>query len=108
MTGAATVSTSLSEAQKALFGYPEAGDIGTAGRNTFRGPRFFNVDASLLKRFRVAEKAAFTFRAEAYNLFNSANFGVPGVSMATPTTLGKFSGTIGGARIMQMALRFDF
>jgi hypothetical protein len=98
----------FSEAQKAAFGFPEAGTIGTAGRNTFRGPRYFNADISLLKRFKVTEKSAFTFRAEAYNLTNTATFGTPAATLTTLQSVGKFSGTIGGARVMQMALRFDF
>jgi hypothetical protein len=56
----------------------------------------------------VGEGKAFTFRAEAYNTFNSARFGTPGNNLGTPASLGKFSGVIGGARTMQMALRFDF
>ena len=39
--------------------FPEAGTIGTSGRNAFRGPRFFNLDTSLLKRFRVTETKVF-------------------------------------------------
>ncbi len=95
-------------ADKDRFTFPDAGTIGTSGRNSFRGPRFFNMDTTLSKRFRVTEKSAVTFRAEAYNMFNNANFGTPGITMATPTALGKFSATIGGARVVQMALRFDF
>jgi hypothetical protein len=50
------------------FSFPAAGEIGTAGRNTFRGPRFFNIDLSLGKRFRIKERQDLSFRAEAYNL----------------------------------------
>jgi len=98
----------LSEEEKAKFTYPEAGFIGSAGRNAFRGPRFFNLDVALSKRFRITESSAATFRAEGYNLFNNANFGIPGVTMATPTSLGKFNITVGNPRILQGALRFDF
>jgi outer membrane receptor protein involved in Fe transport len=92
----------------ARFTFPAAGTIGTTGRNAFRGPRFFNVDTSLSKRFRFTERMASTLRIEAYNLFNEATFGTPSATMATPTSLGKFSGTIGAARVLQAALRFDF
>ncbi len=34
------------------FSYPVAGEIGTGGRNAFRGPRFFDVDMSLVKKFK--------------------------------------------------------
>lgn len=101
--------------QVALFSVPEAGKFGTAGRNTFRGPGFFNTDLSLVKRFRVAGERMFvTFRAEGYNLMNTVNFSTPGLNLQTPQTFGVISSTPtgasnqSGARILQAALRFDF
>jgi len=47
-------------------------------------------------------------RAEAYSLFNNVNFGAPNASLATPATFGKISTTVGNARVLQMALRYDF
>src|SRR5262249_20212414 len=32
---------------KARFTQPQAGSIGSSGRNAFRGPQFFNIDATL-------------------------------------------------------------
>jgi hypothetical protein len=90
------------------FTFPFAGEVGTSGRNAFRAPRFFNTDASLVKRFAITERTAVTFRAEAYNLWNNVNFSPPAVSIATPTTFGKISSSVNGARVMQVALRFDF
>jgi hypothetical protein len=92
----------------ARFTFPNAGEIGTSGRNAFRGPRVFNTDLSLVKRFRLTEKYSISLRAEAYNLFNNVNFAVPGASVATPQSLGRISATIGNPRFCQMALRFDF
>ncbi len=88
--------------------FPVAGSIGSAGRNTFRGPRFFNVDVSLVKKFRVTEKTAVSFRAEAYNVFNNVNFANPGFNINTPATFGQITSTVANPRFMQMALRFDF
>ena len=90
------------------FSYPAAGEIGSGGRNAFRGPRFFNVDMSLVKKFKITERHAVSFRAEAYNLFNNANFGAPNANLATQASFGRLSATVGNARIMQMALRCDF
>ena len=90
------------------FSFPDAGETGTAGRNAFRGPRFLDVDLSLVKKFPLTERHVISFRAEAYNLFNNTNFGLPNSSMATPGTFGKISATTGTARILQMALRYDF
>jgi hypothetical protein len=98
----------FTSAQFAQFSFPNAGEYGTSGRNAFRGPAYYNVDLSLIKKFRVTETSSFQFRAEAYNAFNHAQFGAPAVNLTTPATFGKFAGTLNGARIMQMALRFDF
>jgi hypothetical protein len=94
-------------AEIALFSFPGAGEIGTSGRNAFRGPRSLSVDMALAKSFRITEKHRVTFRAEAYNLLNRANFNVPGLSLVTPSTFGRISST-GGARVLQGSLRYDF
>ena len=101
-------------AQLALFSVPDAGSIGNSGRNTFRGPGYFNTDLSIVKRFRLKEKMSVTFRAEAYDLLNTVNFSAPAVNLQTPQTFGIISSTPtgasnqSGARILQGALRFDF
>ncbi|MBM3762521.1 MAG: TonB-dependent receptor [Acidobacteria bacterium] len=100
--------------QAALFSVPVAGSIGNSGRNTFRGPGFFNTDISIVKRFRLAERTFITFRAEGYNMLNTVNFSAPAVNLQTPQTFGIISGTPtgasnqSGARILQFALRLDF
>ncbi|MCX6608443.1 MAG: TonB-dependent receptor [Acidobacteria bacterium] len=100
--------------QAALFSVPAPGSIGNSGRNTFRGPGFFNTDVSIVKRFRLREKMFITFRAEAYNALNTVNFVAPSINLQTPQTFGVISATpVGasnqsGARILQGALRFDF
>jgi hypothetical protein len=99
--------------QRAQFTFPGVADYGNTARNTFRGPRFFNIDASLSKSFKFTERIALKFRAEAYNTLNNVNFGNPGVSIASPASFGKISTTIGpnssgGARTMQMAMRLEF
>ena len=88
------------------FSVPQAGEIGTGGRNAFRGPRFFNADISLVKKFRITERHAVSFRAEAYNLFNNTNFAAPNATLGA--SFGKLSATVGNARVLQMALRFEF
>jgi hypothetical protein len=90
------------------FTYPVAGDIGNAGRNTFRGPRFFNVDASLVKSFAITEKKRVIFRAEAYNLFNNVDFSNPSLDIGAPSTFGKISTVNNNPRLLQAALRFNW
>jgi len=89
-------------------GFPGPGEIGNTGRNAFRGPTFINLDASLIKRFKITESQSFQFRAEGYNVFNHAQFGTPTISLATPATFGKYTTTLNGARTLQIALRYDF
>jgi hypothetical protein len=99
--------------QVAAFTFPGAGEIGNTGRNSFRGPMFFNTDSSLVKPIAITERFKLQYRLEMYNMFNRANFGLPGNSIVTPQTFGRISGTVNtssgtGARVMQMALRLDF
>jgi hypothetical protein len=61
-----------------------------------------------VKRFKIDETHAVTFRAEGYNLFNHANFGGLSVAPANPAKFGKLSSTVGNPRIFQLALRYDF
>lgn len=99
-------------AQAALFTFPAAGTVGTSGRNGFRGPKYFDVDMSLVKRFKVTERQSFTFRAEAYNALNNPNWTNPSVSLNSSSTFGQIGGTTGPAgtsnRTMQLSLRYDF
>jgi hypothetical protein len=92
------------------FSFPNAGEFGTSGRNSFRGPRYFGTDLSLVKRFGMpwGEQHRVTFRAEMYNAFNNANFANPSVNITNTATFGQISAITGNQRLMQMALRYDF
>jgi hypothetical protein len=52
--------------------------FGTAGFNSLRGPGTVNLDLGVFRRFRVTEKLALEFRAEAFNATNSPHFSNPG------------------------------
>ena len=47
------------------------------GRNTGRGFDFASFDLRIRRRFRITERAGLDVFAEAFNLFNRANYGVP-------------------------------
>jgi hypothetical protein len=51
--------------------------FGNAGRNTVAGPRFWQLDTALSKRFALGGPARFEFRFEAFNLLNKTNFRAP-------------------------------
>lgn len=84
----------------------EAGKFGNAGRNIARAPGFANVDLSLLKNFPIRETVRFQLRAEAFNLANHPNFGLPIADLASPN-FGRIL-SASPARLMQVALKLIF
>ncbi|HTC64592.1 MAG TPA: TonB-dependent receptor [Candidatus Saccharimonadales bacterium] len=50
---------------------------GNAGRNILIGPGLVNLDLSLVKNTHVGDSINVQFRAEAFNIFNRANYQVP-------------------------------
>ncbi len=97
----------------AAFTVPAAGTFGNLGRNTFFGPDFKQIDFSLLKDFKLGEKAKLEYRAEFFNIFNRPNFDQPNTTFNTPNfgkifnTFGRTLG-LGTSRQIQMALRLSF
>jgi hypothetical protein len=64
------------------FARPASGTglLGTSGRNAFRGPGFYNLDVSVSRSFNfpwLGEAGRLSVRADAYNLLNHANLGMP-------------------------------
>ena len=87
------------------------GQTGNMARAVLNGPKFFNINASVLKSFRFTETVRLQLRAEAFNLLNNTNFTFatageqrPGI---TGTTFGQVTDTT-AARTMQFAFRFEF
>lgn len=80
-------------------------------RNNLRGPHYSNFDMGLIKHFPIREQAQMEFRADAFNVFNHTNFGLPGASgtadITSPSTFGVIS-SAGDPRVLQLALRLDF
>jgi hypothetical protein len=95
------------------FGRPAAGTFGNLPRNELRGPGYWNVDASLFKRF-VIRKVDLEFRVEAQNVFNHVNLGNPDSTVGVPGNNNANAGFITGVapnhfqRNLQFALRLQF
>ena len=87
--------------------------FGNVGRNVLIGPGFTNLDFSLLRKIKLTETVHIQFRAEAFNLFNVANFGPPGRIVGTPS-FGRISNTrfptgdSGSSRQLQFAAKLVF
>jgi hypothetical protein len=83
-------------------------------RNNLRGPHYSNFDMGLGKHFPIRERVVMEFRTDAFNVFNHANFGLPGASgtadITSPSTFGVISNTVSSTsfRRLQMSLRLDF
>jgi hypothetical protein len=91
-----------------------AGELGTANRAPVTGPDFVNTDFSLIKQFGISERMRLDFRAEIFNLFNHAQFFLPGSSLTqmqdinAPSTFAKVTQTVNNPRLIQFALKLTF
>jgi hypothetical protein len=63
-----------------------AGEIrfGTVGRNTIRGPGFFNLDAGIYRDFAITEGIKFQFRMEMFGATNTPHFANPTGNITDP------------------------
>jgi Carboxypeptidase regulatory-like domain len=98
----------------ACFAQPGAGELGNSSRAPVTGPDFVNTDFSVIKRFALPwEGMGLDFRAEFFNLFNHAQFGLTGIpgladDINSPATFGKISSTVNNPRLVQFGLKFTF
>ena len=91
---------------------PNQGRFGTLGRNTFRGPGFYNLDMALIKDTTFGSRAQFgartlEFRAEFFNAFNLVNFGLP-VNILRGSGFGVINHTAGTSRQIQFSLKLIY
>ena len=89
------------------FRAPAPFTFGNAGRNIIPGPGNNVFDFALHRRFPVGERHSIEFRAEAFNVFNHPNWGIPGPYPDFGPFFGKIFST-GEPRRMQFALRYQF
>lgn len=92
------------------FVFPAQYTHGNAGRNILTGPGTVSTDLSLQRNFRMTflnESSRVEFRAEAFNLFNTPQFGNPNAALGNPA-FGTIGGTARPNRQMQLGLRVIF
>ena len=110
----------------AAFASAPDGQQGDLGRNVLRGFNASQADVGVQRRFRLTETAGLSFRAEAFNILNHANFGNPNNNLTDPqfgrstqmlaNSLGAGGANggfnplyqIGGPRSIQLALKVQF
>lgn len=84
----------------------QAGQFGDAGRNIARGPSYANLDVSLVRRVALTGATRLELRAEAFNVTNRANFGLPVADLNSPN-FGRIL-TAGPPRLLQFAAKLIF
>jgi len=94
---------------RADFTTPATGTLGNLQRYDYSGPSLVNTDFSILKDTRVpkiSEQFRVQFRAEFFNIFNHANFGLPLATLGP--TFGQITNTTTSSRQIQLALKVLF
>ncbi len=87
-------------------GCAAAGTFGNIGKNGFRGPSYFNIDAQISRVFPLSERMNLNLRLEAFNFLNHPNFGNPNGSLSN-SKFGQVS-SASAARVFQGAVKFSF
>jgi hypothetical protein len=95
----------------AAFAVPRNPDgsyrFGNLGRNSLVGPGYFNLDAGLMRNFRLGASRRLQLRWEMFNVMNHPSYGLPMTNILNPD-FGKIRGTVSAPRQMQFGLKFIF
>jgi len=91
------------------FQLPAANAFGNYGFDDLYGPIYINQDMGIMKGIKVTEKYKLTLKADAFNVFNHTNLGLPDATI-TDAIAGKITSIAAAAnmRRLQFALRMDF
>jgi len=100
----------------AAFAVPASGTFGNAPRDAARAPGLWQADIGASKRISLNDRSQLQFRAEAFNIFNRAQFGAPNADFsAGPGEFGVITQPVnttpigtGTPRQIQFALRLEF
>ncbi len=96
--------------QTALNSYRQdfPGEVG--GRNTLRGPGYFNTDLGLHKAFKITEGQQLQLRWDVFNAFNNVRFDAltANTGVDQSSSFGVFSKTLTIYRRMEFEARYTF
>jgi Carboxypeptidase regulatory-like domain/TonB-dependent Receptor Plug Domain/TonB dependent receptor len=88
------------------FVAPPPNTYGDSGRGILTAPGTQTIDVSLSRAFPI-KAFRLQFRVDAFNLFNTPQFGFPNQNIGSPTA-GRITTTLGDNRSMQFALKLDW
>ncbi len=98
----------------AAFSRPASGTFGNLGRNDFRAPGISQLDLALAKEVAISERIRVRFRADAFNVFNRAQYGAPNANLSQvnfgeiTTTISSYATGRGTPREFQLSAKASF
>jgi hypothetical protein len=98
----------------AAFSTPASQTFGNLGRNAFRAPGISQLDLGLSKYVSITERMSIRLRADAFNVFNRAQFGAPNADLSNSnfgvitTTISNYATGRGTPREFQLSAKFIF
>jgi Carboxypeptidase regulatory-like domain/TonB dependent receptor-like, beta-barrel len=94
------------------FELPAAGTLGNVPRNTLIGPGYGSLDMAVFKNFTFGGGRRLQLRAEAFNVTNHVNFGLPAStvfnSAGRVANAGLITTIVGTARQFQFGAKLEF
>jgi hypothetical protein len=87
---------------------PSSTGFGNVGRNCLRGPRQVNLDFSIGKVFKFAERQSLKFTTDFFNLTNTPSFANPAVTDINSSAFGTITQVVGTPRLIQFSLRYSY
>jgi hypothetical protein len=91
---------------RAAFALAPLGELGDAKRNLAVGPSFWQANMALSRLIPVGTQRL-ELRFEAFNLFNTFNWGNPNTNF-NAGTFGRIDTQAGEPRILQFGVKYDF
>jgi hypothetical protein len=83
------------------------GTWGNVGRTTIIGPGIFNVDASIIRNFRMMTNKSLQFRLEVFNALNRPIWNDPNTTLSN-ANYGRITSTRKPMREVQLGMKFVF
>jgi len=94
------------------YSLPTLGTWGNVGRGVLDGPGLADIDLSVFKTIPVTERTRLLFRAEAFNIANRPNFGIPNFLIFSGESIspsaGQITSTVTSSRQIQFGLKLMF
>ena len=95
----------------AAFAVPQNADgtyrFGNLGRNSLRGPGYFNIDAGLTRQLRLGGTRRLQLRWEVFNVTNHPSYGLPNANLGD-ADFATIRSTVSTPRQMQFGLKLLF